>query len=281
MSNETSNSLVSLGNLTKPANTLIEKSSAAVGGLFLPYQIKRVAKAEAEAALIKAKSEIQITDLHRRAMHRFVEEEAKKQENMEQITGQALPLLEESSTPEDVEDDWLTNFFDKCRIISDEDMQLLWSKVLASEANSPGAFSKRTVNSLSSLDKNDALSFTQLCNFGWQIDDSLSPLVYDKDDDIYERCSISYGKLSHLESIGLIRQIDFIGSFTLNCDSSVISASYDDHSIQLHLEDGKINIGKVMLSQTGKELAMVCDVESVEGFKEYVCNKWRELGYIH
>ena len=89
----TSNSLINLGELSKPADTLIKKVSEAVGGVFAPYQVKRMAKAEAEAALIKAQSEIQITDLHRRAMHRFIEEEAKRQKNIEDITAKALPLL--------------------------------------------------------------------------------------------------------------------------------------------------------------------------------------------
>jgi hypothetical protein len=49
-----------------------------------------------------------------------------------------LPELTEAATPEKLEDDWITNFFDKCRLISDEEMQTLWSKVLAGEANAPG-----------------------------------------------------------------------------------------------------------------------------------------------
>jgi hypothetical protein len=36
------------------------------------------------------------------------------------------------------------------------EMQNLWAQVLAGEANSPGTYSKRTVNFLSSLDKKDA-----------------------------------------------------------------------------------------------------------------------------
>ena len=64
------NSLINLGNLSKPADTLIKKVSDAVGGLFAPYQVKRMAKAEAEAAMIKAQSKTEITDLHRRAVHR-------------------------------------------------------------------------------------------------------------------------------------------------------------------------------------------------------------------
>src|SRR5262249_38527571 len=142
------NPLSQLGELTKPAIVLIEKISDAVGGVFKPYQIVRVARAEAEAEQIRTEAQIQVTDLHRRAMHRFLEEEAKRQSNIEEITRKALPSLEQESSPQNVEDDWITNFFDKCRIISDEDMQRLWSRVLAREANAPGTFSKRTVNLL-------------------------------------------------------------------------------------------------------------------------------------
>ena len=93
MADEDNRSLVNLGNLSKPADTLIRKVSDAVGGIFAPYQIKRLAKAEAEASLISAQAEIEVTHLHRRAMHRFVEAEAKRQDNMESITGKALEGL--------------------------------------------------------------------------------------------------------------------------------------------------------------------------------------------
>ena len=163
----TENPLIALGDLTKPATVLIEKISDAVGGIFKPHQIVRVAKAEAEAERFQAESQIQVTDLHRRAMLRFLEEEAKKQSNIEDITQKALPNLKEDSSPQKVEDDWITNFFDKCRIVSDDDMQKLWSQVLAGEANSPGAFSRKTVNLLADLDKSDAELFMRLCSFGW------------------------------------------------------------------------------------------------------------------
>jgi hypothetical protein len=90
MSDDKSTSLKNLGELSKPANTLIDKVSSAIGGVFEPWQIKRVAGAEAEVSLIKAKSEIEITDLHRRAIHRFVEEEANRQEIMQEITKKSI-----------------------------------------------------------------------------------------------------------------------------------------------------------------------------------------------
>jgi uncharacterized protein DUF2806 len=111
MSNEIS--IINLGELLKPAEALIEKVSDAVGGLFKPYQIVRVAKAEAEAEQIHAQSRIQISDLEQRAFHRFLEEEAKKQRNIEDITRAALPQLNGESQPQKVENDWIANFFGK------------------------------------------------------------------------------------------------------------------------------------------------------------------------
>jgi len=156
-----SNSIINLGELSKPANTLIEKISDAIGGIFRPYQIRRIAQAEAEADKVRAISQIEITDLQRRALHRFLVEEGKKQNNIETITQKALPSVSEQATPQNIEDDWITNFFDKCRLISDSEMQNLWAKVLAGEANAPGKYSKRTVNLLAGLDKADAETFAK------------------------------------------------------------------------------------------------------------------------
>jgi hypothetical protein len=149
-------SLINLGELSKPATVLIERISDALGGIFLPYQIRRVAQAEAEAATLQAVTQIKITDLERRAIRRRLAEEAIKQQNIEDISQKALPALREDARPEDVENDWIANFFDKCRLISDDKMQELWARVLAGEANVPGRFSKRTVNLLASFDKSDA-----------------------------------------------------------------------------------------------------------------------------
>jgi len=111
------NSIINFGNLAEPAKVLIEKVSDAVGGAFKPYQIERVAKAEAQAEIIKTNTEIEISELQQRALKRFIVEEASKQENIESITKKAIPQLEEHANPGDIEKDWLVDFFDKSRII--------------------------------------------------------------------------------------------------------------------------------------------------------------------
>ena len=197
MSPNSSNSLINLGDLSKPADTLIKKISDAVGGFFAPFQTKRIAKADAEAAMIKAQSEIEITDLQRRAVHRWIGEEGQRQKNMEDITAKALSHLDENATPGSMENDWLVNFFDKSRIISDNEMQELWSRVLAGEASTPGTYSKRTVNFLSDLDKADAVLFSQLCGFGWFVGEVV-PLVFDTQGEIYNNLGSNFGSLNHL-----------------------------------------------------------------------------------
>ena len=269
------NPLAKLGDLTNPASVLIEKISDAVGGVFRPYQIVRVAKAEAEADLIRAESQIQVTDLHRRAMHRFVEEEAKRQSNIEGITGQALPLLQDQSNPQNVADDWITNFFDKCRIVSDCEMQQLWSRVLASEANAPGAFAKRTVNLLADLDKPDAELFIRLCGFGWIIG-NVVPLVFDQQGEIYNQHGINFKSLSNLESLGLVQFNNFGEFLSLKLPKKLV-VFYYGRPVELTFPadaENQLQLGCVLLTRAGQQLAPVCGATPVNGFFEYVNDKW-------
>lgn len=277
MADDNSTSIVNLGKLSKPADTLIKKVSSAIGGIFEPWQITRVAKAETEANLIKAKSEIEITDLHRRAMRRFVEEEANRQENMEEITKKALPQLNDKSDPNMIDDDWITNFFDKSRIISDTEMQDLWASVLAGESNSPGTYSKRTVNFLGDLDKRDAELFVALCSFGWICGD-FTPLIFDAQATIYNDKGLNFSTLSHLDSIGLI-QFNSISGFSQQSLPKTFSVSYCGQPLSLTMKNeknNKISIGKVLLTQVGRELAFVCQAQGVDDFVDYVKEQWKQ-----
>ncbi|MCI2424793.1 DUF2806 domain-containing protein [Candidatus Acetothermia bacterium] len=275
-------SIINLEDLSKPAVVLIEKISSAVGGLFKPYQIVRVARAEAEAERIRAEANIQISDLQRRAFHRWLDEEAKKQRNMEEITRQALPQLDDTSNPRQVEDDWITNFFDKCRLISDSEMQSLWSRILAGEANSPGSFSKRTVNYLSSLDKADAQLFTNLCKFDWWIGE-VTPLLYDVEAEVYNKWGINFTSLKHLDSIGLIQFESLAGYRHVNLPK-VLNVFYYGTPTVLEFKNeanNDMNIGHVLLTKVGKELAPTCGSQPDAEFQQYILKKWKEMGYIN
>jgi Protein of unknown function (DUF2806) len=277
-----STALVNIGELSKPATVLIEKVSEAVGGIFAPWQIRRRADAEAEAERIHAVSHIEITDLQRRAFQRFMVEEAKKQSNIEAITAKALPQVAESAEPQKIEDDWLSNFFDKSKLISNEEMQAVWSKVLAGEANSPGKFSKRTINFLSSLDKSDASLFQSLCGFGWLIG-QVVPIIYEVDLAIYKEQGITFTALQHLDEIGLI---SFGGITTFQRTAIMqkrILVSYYGASIMVEFEketDNAIPLGYVLLSKVGQELAPICGSKPIPAFFDYVLDNWIEQKHL-
>ena len=267
-------SIIDLSNLSKPVDTLIKKISNATGILFEPRQIRRIAKAKADAAITEAESEIQITDLHKRAVLRWIEEEAQYQNNIEQITSKAIPQLNEDANPDSMEDDWVTNFFDKARIVSDDEMQMLWSCVLAGEANRPGTYSKRTVNFLSDLDKSEAELFSKLCGFAWNI----GPLIFDEMGEIYNREGVDFGTLTHLDSIELI-QFDHISGFTRIQLPKQFTFSYYGRPLVLEMyeeTDNELYAGKVLLTRTGEELAPICESKPVDGFWEYVKDQWKQ-----
>ena len=191
------------GDFGKPANTLIEKIANAIEGAARPRQIVRLAKAQREADLMEAHTKIEIAEEQIRAMRRLAAEETVKQQNMDSILQKAIPLLEESGSPNEIEDDWIVNFFNKSRHISDEEIQIIWARILAGEANTPGSFSRRTINFLDNLDKKDASYFTKFCDFCWDSGDPV-PLIYDESAEIYTNHGLNFNVLSHLNTIGLI-----------------------------------------------------------------------------
>jgi len=270
---------IDIGKLSEPATKLIEKISDAVEGIFRPYQIKRIAEAEAQADKIKAVSQVEITEIQYKAMRRFFAEEAKKQVNMDNITAKALPELNPDAKPEQMEDDWITNFFDKSRLISDDQMQTLWAKLLAGEANSPGRYSKRTVDLLASMDKSDAELFKNLCSFGWVIF-GVVPIVFEPSDNIYTTRQINFDVLRHLDAIGFAT-FDGVGEYRKTTLPKSITVLYYGRLVELTFPQEANNdlaVGKVLLSKAGEQLAPLCGSQPCLGFMDYVINKWRSLG---
>ena len=268
-------SLIKLGKFAKPLNTFIEKIADAVGIRYEPHRIRNKAEAEAEAARTRAQSEIELTDMRRRAEQRRIVEEIRHQKHIEGTITKAIPDVDENASPEKMDDDWIANFFEKCRIVSDEEMQSLWARVLATEANTPGTFSKRTVNLLSNFDKSDAELFTKFCGFCW-VSGSIVPLVFNTYAEIYKKHGINFDILNHLDTIGLIH---FEGSGSLSLQVPPQAMSYYGKRFNLNtpvvLTDQPFKVGHALLTTIGAELFPICGSVPVDGFYEYVKEQCR------
>ncbi len=278
------------GFLTVNGAKLIDNISSAVGGFWEPFQIVRLAKAHAKEQEIKAiakgavdiikeESKLAISEFQQRTAKRFFEEEQKKQLNMENIRDQAIPLLGENADPDKVEDDWMANFFDKCRITSDGEMQKVWAKILAGEATTAGTYSKKTVNILADLDKSDAIKFQQFCGLTWVIGD-LTPMILNLGDDILKNHGIVFELLAHLESLGLI-QLNLLGGYAREQLPRRFQITYFGQAIFLSFnkEDGNVvQTGKVLLTAAGRQLAKICNASRIEGFYEHVFDQLKSQG---
>lgn len=283
--------IVDVGELSKPGTKLINKISNAISGFAKPWQMRRIADAEAYAqetiarsdatvAAIQSQTEIEVTDLRRRAIQRWVSEEEAQQLNMEEILAAAIPLLSDESRPDEIEDDWIVNTFDKCRLISDDEMQLLWARVLAGEADRPGTVSKRTVSILSSLDKRDAQLFRELCSFVWEHDGDPEPLIYETDDDVYAPFDTSFSTLEHLDDVGLINHATGNRQYGLVTLPESITMQYFGDVVRVSgYADGNLIVGKAFFTRAGKQLFRVCEPKPNAAFLDFVIKRWDSMGY--
>jgi hypothetical protein len=134
---------------------------------------------------------------------------------------------------------------------------------------------------LSSLDKNDAQLFTNLCKFAWVIG-GFEPLIYDFRHEIYNKWGINFESLTHLDSIGLI-QYDAVVDFDWMKIPKEVTVYYYGAPMFLEFQketDNKMGVGHAILTKVGRELAPICGSQPDAEFREYVLKKWKEMGYI-
>lgn len=75
--------------------------------------------------------------------------------------------LEECETDE-INFDWIMRFFDAVGNISNENLQLLWGKVLADEIEKTKSCSLRTLDMIRNMYSEEARTFSVLCRYVMQ-----------------------------------------------------------------------------------------------------------------
>lgn len=269
--------LIDLGELSKPVTVLLEKISDAIGTLYEPTRLKRMAKAEVEANKIKQIGAFELeSELEERTIKRLIHEESVKQLNIESIIDKALPEIKESANPNRIEDDWINQFFSKCKNSSNEGVQIIWSKILAGEANLPGSYSLQTLSILEQMQKQQAIAFTNLTRCTLYIPSIYFPFVGDYKDEYYNNRNISFESLLNLQRLGLI-YFDSLSGYTIEGDflSKGVYTSRLLYNISFtENKKNAIKIGSVLYTDSGKDLLKVIDYKSDpdigEHFKKYL-----------
>lgn len=274
-------SLVDLGKLSKPISKLIEAVSQGIGTLYEPTKIRRKAKAQADASVIKVEADIKKQELLKRAFNRFAFQEMRRQENIENIIKVAAESLPGTVSEEPVGKDWISRFFDECNDVSDEELQKLWGRLLAGEVASPKSCSRKTLAVLKDFSKEDAELFIEFCSYIWvRIGDFLDvedlkyyepyyfmPIDIMNLEPFLEKCILTYGECLHLENLGLIHCKKDI-SINLSVHDILIysnlyhSMAWDCKKYNSYI--GSENWGEIecfVLTKAGIELLSIADVE--------------------
>lgn len=275
-----SNLPVDLKALSEPAVKLIEAVRDAVGAVYEPTRIRRRAKAEADAAVILARSQTAVREIEIRASERLIRRELRRQDNIERITKKALDALPNSVSKDPVDEDWISRFFEHCQDVGNEEMQSLWAKLLAGEVAKPGTFSLRTLRIIRDLARDDALLFTNFCRFVWAIPGvGLTPIIHDLENKCFKEAGLKFVSFLHLASLSLIEFKDDSG-YSVK-DVSKCSAFYFGRRHLISLAEGKtyLELGHALLTTTGKELAPIAGSEAMETYRTSVVEKWRKEGW--
>lgn len=88
---------------------------------------------------------------------------ARKQQNLEAIMEFAQQYIDSSSSQEEVDPDWLYQFFDMAETIFSSSMQHLWGKILSIQISKPGTFSLRALKTLNQMTFKEAIMFQHAC----------------------------------------------------------------------------------------------------------------------
>jgi hypothetical protein len=142
--------------LGRPATALINRISDAIAAVAKPALTVVNARAEVEAEKIRTLGRIEISDAEEQALLSFARQRRKEFERTASILRQTALMIEDGADPDAIDEDWLLLHLDKIRLVSDKEMQSLWAKILAQEANKPGSFNKRCLTFLSTLEKDEA-----------------------------------------------------------------------------------------------------------------------------
>jgi hypothetical protein len=270
-------SLINFGDLGKAAEALINRVSDAVGGIAKPWQVERVAKAEAKAEVIKANARVEVSEIEQRAILRMVREEGRKQENMEAITMMSLEYLNEDACPEKLDEDWLTNFFERSRSFSDDETRRIWAKVLAGEANKAHSFSRRTIDLLATMDAEDAALFSRLCSFIWLLGNEPF-LVVPKFDAEPSVMGLTFDNLVHLDYAGLVT-FQPVGGFAKQGFHPFAPLSYFGEEVLLRVsKDSTLTTGAALLTRAGVELSRIVEAQRNNAYLSAALEQWGSHG---
>ena len=205
-----------------PVEKLIEAVSGAIGKAYEPRHIRKMADAKAYeiekiADAVRDNSDVPIIynstdvlvdtsnfeEIVKRASSRLAYQEIRKQQNIEAIADNAYEELEniENVSPEPINPDWMSRFFNSIEDISNEDLQKVWGRILAGEIKQPNTYSLRTLDKLKNMTQQEAKHFQMISSLALESSDK--KFIFN-DTNILNKYDVSFSHILEMEECGLM-----------------------------------------------------------------------------
>lgn len=269
----------------KPIEKLLDVVSNAIGTVYKPtairreadakaYELKVISRAKAEA-LIESK-EID-AEYYKRIEKRNIHQQLSKQQNIDNLVGIAIEQLsyEETVSDKKVNKDWTKRFFNIAEDISDEEMQLLWGKILAGEVKQPSSYSLRTLDILRNLTLDEAKMFTKLASLALYTPSQELHFIYrDLPGSDHYIDPMSFLKLSEA---GLVYAEHTASLGPSSTETSATVIVYGKKAFLIKREKGapSYSMGMHILTKSGTELSKLIETVYDESYIEKIADSCR------
>jgi hypothetical protein len=250
---------------------------------FGPGHRVRMAKADAKALKIRAEAEIEVRDLHQRAIYRLTKEAEREQQNIEAIYQEAVNYLPPHVSEEPVSPEWVAKFNDRARFASEDEIRSIWAKILASEVGQPGSVSPRTIALMDSMTAGEARALQAVLAHAALTANRMDLVVVRAkqgtvDDQRRSLYGVSYTTFENLRAFGLIAAAD---DTSLHSErGQPMALQFGDRWLTLtHVGDGEAVLPVFLLTQPSREIAQALHVPSNQNFIDTLCEWAPTIGF--
>lgn len=293
--------------MDKATAKLIEVVASGIGAIAAPWITRRNARADLDRARFEAQAKLdakgilegtkvfsedgklvdgtaikcnQASSEEAEINNRISFQETKRQHNLHAITAKASENLDDEVDDKEVDPDWIARFFGYAQDVTQEEMQILWSKVLAGEVSKPGSYSLMTLEVLRKLSRADARAFQQLSPF------LVADALY-TNSKVLLAAGISYDSVLYMDELGLLRasfglmkQFHNQAKEGFKTTLPIITKKGWGLSVVGSRAAPYITLDACLLTRVGREIVpMIQDVEPNLDYLREVANKWKKDGY--
>ena len=219
------------------------------------------AQADARRSLIASgEAEHGVLEIGPRGIEQRIEfQEQKRQANITSVVREAAAGLGDKEVPDREPDpDWTARFFERVQDVSSENLQRIWARILAGEVETPGRTSLHTLSILENMSHRDAIEYSN--ELEYRINDFIirkyrdNACTYNADSAFlrFQEIGLIYPIMSASKNL----RLNNLGELHLEHNGIMLVVSGTPN---MNLSDMRFQIGTIILTKSGNEIANFCD----------------------